>query len=564
MDWLPEQTSTPSPEEPQDQPTDDPESEETRDLEEESKLPEREMTEAELHKRFADLMDKYVQKLDTGVEKAQAELVLALMTDPHVEPSEEFWTWPRRSLSEAKTDFDDDDEFDWYCWFQRAAKDSAWEIYRLWLGKGPYSGHFDGASDDLERSKSAVTKKRRHTDETEREPSTLSTALNGERKTREHKTSQTSETQAVAVDGPDILPEQNDDVTMWYKGCILTGSDIVEKAHVVPSYLTNNLTELGNLTELDELWWKLYRGFWPKGMQHTWKPPPAAKNHENIVPLSPYARSLWDANEFGLRPISSGTSERMYVQMYWLPPVHAQHTGRKSRVSPRPRFILDSRRRQMEGTGRHSYPRVQTGDVYELVTDDPVQKPLPNIDLLILRYTLLRVLETFRKYVTKAGLEKELRAAVAVCQAEIADLKAERAIQSSWELPPELEETELEETELEETELEETELEETELEETELEETVPKVPQECRGGQSSFMDKFWDGSPPHLKPLSSNAPEAARLTCFDEHFLERALERGKITFDEADKWRAGFVTWETEKILDKHVGWTLQELMGLD
>lgn len=528
MDWLPEQTSTPSLDEPQAQPTNDPESEETRELDQASKLPEREylVTEAELYKRCVDRIEEYVQeRFVFPVEKAEAELLRAFATDPHVAQFERLRTEARRLLSQTKTMEITDFELDWCI---RGVVDWTWEIYRLWLGKGPDSGQFDGASDDLEPSKSAGTKKRRHTDETERKPSTLPTALNGERETREHKASQTSKNQAVAVDGPDLLPEQSD-VTMWYKGCILTGSGIVEKAHIIPSYLTNNLKDLQDL-------WLKFMDFRPKGVQHTWRPPPAATNHENILPLSPYARSLWDANEFGLRPISSGTSERMYVQMYWMPPVRAQRSGRKPRISSRPRFILDGRRRQMEGTGRHSYPRIQTGDVYELVTDDPVQKPLPNIDILILRYTLLRVLETFREYVTKAGLNKELKAELAAFQAEIADLEAESAIQSSWELPPELEEKE------------------------------PKVPQEPRYEGRCVMDKLWDGHPPHLKPLSSTAPEAARLSCIDKHALEKAQDRWKITSDEADKWRAAYVTWETEKRLKEvlDISRTLQGLMGRD
>ncbi|OAA54582.1 hypothetical protein SPI_08828 [Niveomyces insectorum RCEF 264] len=175
------------------------------------------------------------------------------------------------------------------------------------------------------------------------------------------------------------------EVPKWYnERCILSGLIKPHGAHIVPVRITKD-------ADVSEIW-KILGCFWPlpaidgimvEGREET-----------NILPLCPDAHGLWDRFTFAIRPIEHPTDpqHRIYIQMVWLKDLDSDGgliTGNWDHS--RSGSIADFRRGQ-DGM----YPAIKHGDVYELVTQDPEERPLPSLRLLQMQYGAHKLLAGIR------------------------------------------------------------------------------------------------------------------------------------------------------------------------
>lgn len=166
-------------------------------------------------------------------------------------------------------------------------------------------------------------------------------------------------------------------VPEWYnRMCLLSGFPSPQGCHIVP---VRALEE----NEPSHLWLVL-RMFWPLPNAPSHELLALGREETNILPLSPNARVLWDRYAFALRPISHPTDpqHRMFLQVIWLQD-YSMEKSNELVFS----FLTDFRRNR---AGPH--PGIRHGDVYELVTSDPVAHPLPNIRFLQIQLGVQKIM----------------------------------------------------------------------------------------------------------------------------------------------------------------------------
>ncbi|KAK4441940.1 hypothetical protein QBC34DRAFT_419470 [Podospora aff. communis PSN243] len=174
-------------------------------------------------------------------------------------------------------------------------------------------------------------------------------------------------------------------VKSWYKKCALTGAtELVEGAHIFDVFAQDRLDQGGTYV------WDLLRRFWP--MERLVSLEVKGQQLDNILRLRVDAHRLWDKHRFGLRPIRHHTDPhyRLFVQVVWFDNIIEEGKLVKGEWDHRCRgTISDSRRGDPKN---HCFPAIEHGDVYEIVTTDPEERPLPNEYLLAINYSVQKIL----------------------------------------------------------------------------------------------------------------------------------------------------------------------------
>jgi hypothetical protein len=115
----------------------------------------------------------------------------------------------------------------------------------------------------------------------------------------------------------------------------------------------------------------------------------------NLISLRPDVHRIWGQGLFALKPVfESDDKKTLIVQFFW-------QTKQKDSF---PYISLTIQPHSTKGLnqliGPHGHPirllnkdeqRIQSGDLFELNTDDPITKPLPSFELLELQWFLQRV-----------------------------------------------------------------------------------------------------------------------------------------------------------------------------
>jgi hypothetical protein len=143
--------------------------------------------------------------------------------------------------------------------------------------------------------------------------------------------------------------------------------------------------------------------FWSEEKVATWKakvfPDGISKKGQeevyNLISLAPNVHAMWGRGLFALKPISESDDRKtLIVQFFW-------QTKQKDSF---PTISLTTQPHSTKGleqsTGAHggsiwlhdkNKKQIQSGDSFELNTDDPITKPLPSFELLELQWFLQRV-----------------------------------------------------------------------------------------------------------------------------------------------------------------------------
>ncbi|KAB5547039.1 hypothetical protein GE09DRAFT_1242399 [Coniochaeta sp. 2T2.1] len=175
---------------------------------------------------------------------------------------------------------------------------------------------------------------------------------------------------------PDDSKISQTDVEEWYGNrCTLTGQHPGQPAPVF-TYFSHVLEEW-DIMAAKEL---LYSG---KG-----------NGKRNILPLGAHVRQAWDAHLFALRPAKHHDSEnRMFLQTDF-------HIVRDLRTGERMEVEAGGQNTFVTGRGK----TIETGSLFELVTADKDEFPLPSFDILSLAYDLHILLASM----SAAGMAREL------------------------------------------------------------------------------------------------------------------------------------------------------------
>jgi hypothetical protein len=149
--------------------------------------------------------------------------------------------------------------------------------------------------------------------------------------------------------------------------------------------------------------WRNLELFWSEEKVATWKAKVfpdgiSEKGQEevyNLILLAPHTHAMWERGLFALKPISESDDKKtLIVQFFW----QTKQKDAFPKISPTTQ--PHSTKGLEQSTGAHGGfiwlhdkhgKKIQSGDCFELQTDDPIKKPLPSFELLELQWFLQRV-----------------------------------------------------------------------------------------------------------------------------------------------------------------------------
>ncbi|TAQ91193.1 hypothetical protein B7494_g486 [Chlorociboria aeruginascens] len=182
--------------------------------------------------------------------------------------------------------------------------------------------------------------------------------------------------------------------------CVLTGVEVIEVAHIYPHHSLKREEDKGAPRHI---FWASLRLFWSEEKVATWEaklfPQGIHKKGQeeiyNLISLAPTVHALWGRGLFALKPIfESDDKKTLIVQFFW----QKKQGGLLPRMSLTTKPTSTQDLEQITGAhGGHIWlcdknnKRIQSGDYFELQTDDPIQKPLPSFELLELQWYLHRI-----------------------------------------------------------------------------------------------------------------------------------------------------------------------------
>src|ERR1700709_2011546 len=152
------------------------------------------------------------------------------------------------------------------------------------------------------------------------------------------------------------------------------------------------------------MFWEHLKNFWseekvaawevelfPRGLSET-----GDERVDNRITLSKIAHVQWNRGAFALKPISiSDENTTLKVQFFWQkkqPDIQATMSLLTIPLSTEDlnqnKGAFDDPARLFDKEGK----QVKSGQIFELKTTDPIQKPLPSFTLLELQWALVRVI----------------------------------------------------------------------------------------------------------------------------------------------------------------------------
>jgi hypothetical protein len=144
--------------------------------------------------------------------------------------------------------------------------------------------------------------------------------------------------------------------------------------------------------------WEVLKAFWSKEKVTTWEAKLfpqgiSEKGQEeiyNLISLAPTVHAIWGRGLFALKPISESDDKKtLVVQLLW----QEKQEGHFPKMDLTTIPISTKSLEQTAGVWLFDKngKKIQSGDCFELQTDDPIQKPLPSFELLELQWFLHRI-----------------------------------------------------------------------------------------------------------------------------------------------------------------------------
>jgi hypothetical protein len=153
---------------------------------------------------------------------------------------------------------------------------------------------------------------------------------------------------------------------------------------------------------LRHIFWNQLRVFWPEETVAAWTAElfPQGINEMgvetvyNLITLSKTAHGYWNRGAFALKPISINEDKTtLKIQFFWQKKQNTQATMSLLTMPFSTKDLNQNEGAFEHGVTRLSYDdkRIQSGDIFELKTDDAIARPLPSFQLLEMQWFLTRV-----------------------------------------------------------------------------------------------------------------------------------------------------------------------------
>jgi hypothetical protein len=171
---------------------------------------------------------------------------------------------------------------------------------------------------------------------------------------------------------------------------------MIEVAHIYPYHSMKHKEEDKGAPR--HRFWNHLRAFWSEEKVTAWEEKlfPQGIGEEgqeevyNLISLAPTVHAIWWRGLFALKPISESDDKKtLKVQFFW----------QEKQMGLIPRISLTATPNSTEGLDQtagvwlfdKNGKKIQSGDCFELQTDNPTSKPLPSFELLELQWFLHRI-----------------------------------------------------------------------------------------------------------------------------------------------------------------------------
>ncbi|PSS21866.1 hypothetical protein M430DRAFT_17439 [Amorphotheca resinae ATCC 22711] len=182
--------------------------------------------------------------------------------------------------------------------------------------------------------------------------------------------------------------------------CVLTGMGVTDVAHIYPFCLMKREDDTFGKRHL---FWAMLELFWPKEKVKAWEKEifpngtheNGVESATNLITLSKDTHSAWNKGNFALKPLSvSGNKTCLKVQFFWQ--TKCKQTWPLMSLLTTPASTKDLCRgddnvQLPKITGERKLDAIETGDIFEIKTDDPQARPLPSFALLEMQWHLQRI-----------------------------------------------------------------------------------------------------------------------------------------------------------------------------
>ncbi|KAJ5451459.1 hypothetical protein N7491_000641 [Penicillium cf. griseofulvum] len=186
--------------------------------------------------------------------------------------------------------------------------------------------------------------------------------------------------------------------------CVITGTrKVFQTAPIFPSGLiTSRLQDDPSSPTI----WRFVDMFWGQSTTQRWRravfnnpiqPQSPVNDCSNLICLRRDIRSAWTSGLFALRPawISEDMTE-MEIEFFWQPrPDHGLYDAvdlAKLPQSTKNVSTVDKLVLSVGVRGDPSYRDIESGHRFRMTTDDPIERPLPNFDLLDMQWQFNRLI----------------------------------------------------------------------------------------------------------------------------------------------------------------------------
>jgi len=183
--------------------------------------------------------------------------------------------------------------------------------------------------------------------------------------------------------------------------CVFTGDALLEVAHIYPFYSLNKEEDTFGLRYT---FWNHLNIFWPEEKVAAWAEEIFPQDTSeigvervyNLITLSRTAHGYWNRGAFALKPISVNNDNTILkVQFFWQKKQKDTQATMSLLTTPASTKDLDHNEGAFDtGTIRLFNcidKRIQSGDIFELKTDDAIARPLPSFKLLEMQWFLTRI-----------------------------------------------------------------------------------------------------------------------------------------------------------------------------
>jgi len=171
---------------------------------------------------------------------------------------------------------------------------------------------------------------------------------------------------------------------------------MIEVAHIYPHHSIKQKEE--DRTGRRHEFWSYLRMFWSEEKVTAWEAKlfpqgigeKGLEEVYNLISLSPCAHAAWGRGLFALKPISESDDKKtLIVQFFW----QEKQMGSSPKMSLTTTPISTQGLEQTAGAWLFDKngKKIQSGDCFELQTDDLIEKPLPSFELLELQLFLHRI-----------------------------------------------------------------------------------------------------------------------------------------------------------------------------